>query len=732
MNFNLPLPGLLAALGLAPAVAVAAEPEDPSDVVIVEADAGGVTHEAGSAYVLDEQDLQRHAFDDMHRIVGAIPGVYVRGEDGYGLRPNIGMRGGNSDRSAKITLLEDGIPLAPAPYAAPAAYYFPMPMRFVGVEVFKGPSAVRFGPQTIGGTLNVRTRPVPDRTGGAADLDAGAYGTLSGHVWGALADDRGGVLVESANLATQGFKTLPDGGPTGFVRQDVMVKTRLGGDPAAGSARALELKLGYGRERSYETYLGLSREDAAKDPYARYQATALDQMNWRRSQAELSFVAVGRDADVRVVAWQHALWRKWRKVNGFRDGTDLHDLLLDPGDGASAVYLELLRGTVDSSGADQQLEIGTNDRMFAAGGLLATAHRRWARGSLTHELEAGLSIELDEARRLHTQDPYELVGGRPIPSADAAPGPAEAEVLLDSAVEALAVAPHLHEDLGLGPLHLQPGVRLEWVRTAAGTRETGPIEPRVRTQVLPGVAVIGRGWEVLDVFGGVHRGFSPAPPEAEADQRPESAWSSEVGARLYPGRAHLELVGFWSDYREITGLCTLSGGCDPTQLDQQFNGGTASVVGLEALAAQEVPLPRGLTGGGSLSYTLTDARFDTGFSSEFAQWGTVEPGDTLPYVPTHQGALQLYGDAEAGGGSLSARYRSAMRDVAGQGELPVTERVPPQLLVDAAARVHLWGTVQATATVTNVTGTAVTESYRPFGSRPTAPRTWMLGVRAGP
>ena len=94
--------------------------------------------------------------DNIETVLQQVPWISTRNEDGFGLRPNIGIRGANSDRSAKITLMEDGIPLAPAPYAAPAAYYFPMSTRVVGVEVFKGPAATRFGPHTIGGALIFR------------------------------------------------------------------------------------------------------------------------------------------------------------------------------------------------------------------------------------------------------------------------------------------------------------------------------------------------------------------------------------------------------------------------------------------------------------------------------------------------------------------------------------------------------------------------------------------------
>ena len=52
--------------------------------------------------VISEQELDRYEATDIHQVLARVPGVYVRGEDGFGLRPNIGLRGANSDRSAKV------------------------------------------------------------------------------------------------------------------------------------------------------------------------------------------------------------------------------------------------------------------------------------------------------------------------------------------------------------------------------------------------------------------------------------------------------------------------------------------------------------------------------------------------------------------------------------------------------------------------------------------------------
>jgi Fe(3+) dicitrate transport protein len=121
------------------------------------------------------------------------PGVFARDEEGLGLRPNIGIRGLSPIRSSKVLLLEDGIPLGFAPYGDNAAYYHPPVRRFARIEVLKGASQVRFGPNTIGGVINYVTRSAPDTFEGRIGLSGGnnGYGEvdleLGGPVLGARA-----------------------------------------------------------------------------------------------------------------------------------------------------------------------------------------------------------------------------------------------------------------------------------------------------------------------------------------------------------------------------------------------------------------------------------------------------------------------------------------------------------------------------------------------------------------
>jgi outer membrane receptor for Fe3+-dicitrate len=81
-------------------------------------------------------------------------GVHVRDEEGFGLRPNIGIRGLNPTRSAKVLLLEDGLPLAYAPYGDNVSYYHPPIERFESAEILKGSGQIAYGPVTVGGVVN--------------------------------------------------------------------------------------------------------------------------------------------------------------------------------------------------------------------------------------------------------------------------------------------------------------------------------------------------------------------------------------------------------------------------------------------------------------------------------------------------------------------------------------------------------------------------------------------------
>lgn len=693
-------------------------PEAGMSILVVDED--GTPRVAGSAYVVDEERLETFEYDNIEQVLAEVPGVTARGEDGYGLRPNLGIRGANSDRSAKLTLMEDGVLLAPAPYAAPAAYYFPMNTRMVAVEVFKGPAATRFGPQTVGGAVNLRTRPVPEGTAWSVDLAVGLRQTGKVHAWAGIGGAHAGFLIEGVHLRSAGFKELDTGGPTGFDHSEAMAK----GWWAPGSRNLVELKLGYANETSHETYLGLAPSDYAENPYRRYAASAEGLMTWQRTQVELAWTAnLGDRAELRTVAYHHWLDRSWTKLNGFADGPALHELLqADPTSGQGAVYMAVLRGQEDSTDSEA-LRIGTNHRSFHSYGLQSTLSAERYGERVDHELELGLRLHADQVWRVHTERDWLMSGGAPVKSG------APLLTTLDSYATAHALSAHAHDDLRVGELHLLPGLRAEVVRTAQVVEGGAEQSPQTRVTLLPGAGALYSLTPWVDVFAGSYRGFSPVGPGQAEEVRPEISWNTEAGFRADMGERHAEVVGFFNDYKNLTGQCTFSGGCDSDTVDQQFNGGAVYVWGAEVVVGDRFPLPGELSMPATLTYAWTQSRFQTSFDSAFPQFGQVSVGDSLPYVPRHQASGRLGLEHPRGGLTAGVTWRSGLLDSAGS--FDDGAELPALLLVDAALHVQVHPRLELYATGTNLTGSTAVTSLRPFGARPTAPLQVMVGVKGG-
>ena len=182
---------------------------------------------AGSGAVISNEDLQKAMDTDIQKILTAVPGVYMRTEEGYGLRPNISIRGTAIERSGKITIMEDGILVAPAPYTASSAYYFPTTARIHSVEVLKGPSAVPLGPQSIGGAVNLISTPIPEVNSGKFIQEFGDNNMTRTHAYYGVNQGNFGALVEVHEHASDGFDSIANvGGDTGFDKSDLMIKAR--------------------------------------------------------------------------------------------------------------------------------------------------------------------------------------------------------------------------------------------------------------------------------------------------------------------------------------------------------------------------------------------------------------------------------------------------------------------------------------------------------------------------
>ncbi|MDL1893385.1 TonB-dependent receptor, partial [Sphingobacteriales bacterium CHB3] len=99
----------------------------------------------GSANIITPANLRRLAPISGNEILRTITGLHAVDEEGVGLRLNLGVRGLNPDRSRNLLMLEDGVPIALAPYGEPEMYYTPSIDRMARLEVLKGSGSILFG-----------------------------------------------------------------------------------------------------------------------------------------------------------------------------------------------------------------------------------------------------------------------------------------------------------------------------------------------------------------------------------------------------------------------------------------------------------------------------------------------------------------------------------------------------------------------------------------------------------
>ena len=676
----------------------------------------------GSVHVLRAKDLEQFKYDDPQAALRRVPGVYSRGEDGLGLRPNISIRGVNPDRSKKITVMEDGVLVAPAAYSAPAAYYFPLMARVERVFVIKGPAAISFGPQTVGGAINLMTRGIPASTSAMIDGAAGEYGYNKLHGYFGTSDEQTGFLIEGVHLGSSGFKELPRGGDTGFYRNEVMFKGRYVPDPRSQTPNEFTLKATYSDELSNETYLGITDADFRANPLQRYQASQLDRMkNFRTAISLTHKIEPARKFSITTTVYRSDFARVWRKVNGFR-GADLFTVLNHPDDPRNAVFVAALGGRADSSTSAETLLIGPNQRDFVSQGI--ESRLRWdvATGPFEHRLEYGMRFHYDRVERRHSEDPFRLTGGVPVPEG----GPTVVTAFNEAWTEALAL--HVADAVMWKRLTLTPGLRVEAMRSAFVDRMAGGETRALHNVFLPGIGLYYGLTDSLGVLGGVYRGFSPPAPGASR-AKPELSVNYEGGARFSERAWRVEAIGFYNDYSNITDICTFSSGCVRQDVDQQYDGGKARIYGLEAFT-QFAPTVGALSIPFSASYTFTRAEFQTTFHSEDPIFGDVIAGDQMPYIPRHQAFVSLGVDSRYGGGAVGATYVSAMREAAGSEPLANTLATDELFTVDVSANCQVLKPLSLYANVRNLFNEVVIVSHRPFGARPNAPRWIQVGLKA--
>lgn len=735
-SFRLSLVASSVILGVAASVPALAEESTKDDIetITIIGDSSNAQKVAGSAHIVTETELEEFKYSDVNRAVRQIPGVYVQLEDGLGLRPNIGLRGTGTSRTGRVSLMEDGVLIAPAPYAASSAYYFPTFDRITGIEVLKGPASIKYGPFTVGGAVNLISRQIPLESQGQLKLEKGQHEELHGYFYYGDSYDNFGYLVELNDHQSDGFKTIDRlGQETGFEKSDQVVKLRFNTDSDASIYQQLDIKLQNSYEISDQSYVGLTDADFAADPYRMYGISAGDQFEGKHEQLVLSYFADLSDSlDLHVTAYDNDFARNWHKTGAFyvEDtatpgsydkiswSSVVGEINANPGSTLANYYQSILNGA--DSGNDLIDKVDGN-RSYMNRGIQARLDWNFMTGEAEHDLQFGLRVHEDDAdrfqrRTFYTQENGQLVVAQPGVWGDAGNR-------IDSAE---ANSYYLIDTIAWGDWTFTPGVRYEDVelkRENWGSAPDRSAAASVRTnsvsEVLPGFGALWAINDTTSVLFGVNKGF--APPGSSADDKPEESWNYEMGLRFSGSQYSSELIAFFSDYENLLGECTLANsGCDINNEGDKFNGGKAEVKGVELLVtgdfAENWPA--------RFSYTFTDTEFGSSFDSNV--WGSVLAGQPIPYIPENQAQLMFGYDNQEWSLLASVNYFDELCTKPACGQF---ERTEERTLVDLSGEIHANDMVTFFATIENLTDDDAIVAREPYGARPDKPRTAKIGVK---
>lgn len=687
----------------------------------------------GSAYYISPKELQKFSYSDINRVLKSIPGVNLQEEDGFGLRPNIGLRGAGVQRSTKITIMEDGILSAPAPYSASAAYYFPTVARMQAVEILKGSAQIKYGPYTTGGAINLISTQLPAQFTAKFTALGGSFYGKNLHAY--VGNNHGQVAysIEAFHYGSDGFKHLENKASTGFNKSDYVAKLRLSSKKTAKVQQSLTLKAGLNNEVSNDTYLGLSLSDFSENPFLRYAASQKDLMTTKQTQLSAMHVIQAKKwLTITSTIYRNDFSRNWYKLDAVKDsaGTKkgITDVLKDPA--MYVAHLSILKG-ISGSNYDT-LFVKGNNRSYFGQGVQTVIGFDLKSAKINHDIDLGIRFHQDGMDRFQNEDKYKMDNGIMMQTVAGELGRESNRI-----ASAQALATYIQYKASYKNLLVTAGFRNEIIQLQE--KDYGKNDPnRIGTNLIvskndvsvfiPGIAIDYKFSDKWTIFAGVHKGFSP--PSAKESSKPEASINYEGGLKLDRLALRLQVVAFYNAYSNLLGSdLAASGGAGTGDL---FNGGKSMAKGLELFTSFDAAklLKKKFAVPLTVAYTYSDARFLSDFVSTFEDWGTVKNGDQLPYLAKHQLNIGFTYEYNKWMVNTGMKFTSNMRAVAGTGKANGIDLIPQATIVDASIHYQVAKNIQFFGSVTNITNKTYLVAARPAGVRPGMPRAFQFGLKA--
>jgi Fe(3+) dicitrate transport protein len=571
----------------------------------------------GAGALLDAQTLERSRVLTVNEALRKIPGVVARDEEGLGLRPNIGVRGLNPTRSTKVLLLEDGLPLAFAPYGDNASYFHPPIERFERVELLKGSSQIAFGPQTIGGVINYLTRRTPESFEGALNLRGGNRGLRDAQLRvGDRIDATGtGWQLNATHKASEGARDNID-----LKFDDVALRL----EQPLGESRTLAVRASLFQEDSQVPYSGLTLAEWQSDPRGNVFVNDNFELDRWAVSATLG-QRFGNDAELRTSVYYTYFNRDW-----WRQSSNSGQRPNDSSDPNCTGMANLLT----TCGNEGRL------RQYYTSGAEARFLQPLEFATLTGELNVGVRHHLEKQFR------FQVNGDTPTARTPGT-GP-NGGIRENNRRDVAATSAFVEASLGQGRWRVKPGVRYESIEFERRNFLAGGGAGRTTLQEwIPGIGLTFELGANTTLFAGVHRGFAPprvediiTPAGGSVDLDAERSWNSEIGVRSALRRGlNVELTAFNLDFSNQIVPASVAGGLGATLT----SAGRTAHRGLEFSSqfdsAEALGTPWNLYGRAALTWLAVAEYRGTRFSSVTPSVNVT--GNRLPYAPEEFATVAL-------------------------------------------------------------------------------------------
>ncbi|WP_137818437.1 TonB-dependent siderophore receptor [Pseudomonas sp. 2FG] len=615
------------ALALSSLVAAAAETLELDNVEVVGDWLGDATDEdvknhPGARTVIREETIRESGASNVREVLRRVPGLQVQDSNGTGgsdISLNVGTRGLTSRLSPRATILQDGIPLAVAPYGQPQLSLAPTSLGNIeSIDVVRGGGAVRYGPQNVGGIINFVTRGIPEELVRELSFQTesapaqGGFLNRSNAFIGGTADNGLGMALLYSGVRGDTYRDHSD-----TQIDDVMLKSSY----KLSDIDELSASLQY-YEADADMPGGLTSDEFDEDPYQ--SSRPFDNFEGERKQAVLKYSRTP-DAD-----------RKFE---------------------LTSFYNTSHRGSSLANGNPRKMTwLRQFPREYEVFGIEPRYSQLFLAGDSSHELGVGYRYIEEDSTEKRFDRSFK---------AGANPWSVPKKLATSNSAATEAHAAYVDDRIDIGNWTLTPGIRYEQVRVSSHNRLTGEHRQQRYSEPLPALNALyhlSDAWKLYANYNTSFGSIQHIQLSQDDDLSAEKAQTYEFGTRYNDSVWSAELTFFHIKFEDQLELVPGSSPSAWANAGETRHRG-AELAGSYQFAALD-PRLAGLSAYASLA--LTEATREEGanqgndlpfYSREIATLGMrYETGPWTwnldGYAQSRQFADAANTDAESANGSL--------------------------------------------------------------------------------